>query len=124
MSKATSPKRSNIRLEVMQEVNCKTLSDNKEFSVAVMDIAVGGISLRSDTALTAGETLRLTLPPLGSVPALTVDCEIRWNKWLEERSAYQIGCVFKFGYKIDEDRIAQYVNLIHSNRIKKRSGCG
>jgi len=103
----------------MHEVTGKVLNDGREFNGAIMDIAVGGLSLRSDSSLTVGDTLRLMLPALGDIPALTVDCTIRWNKWLEDRSTYQVGCGFKFDYKIDEDRIARYVNQLHTNRVTR-----
>lgn len=115
-----SPKRGNIRLEVMQEVTGKILGDDSiVFHGAVMDIAAGGLSLRSDSPLVVGEILRLTLPELGDIPAVTVDCEIRWNTWLDDQLVYQVGCIFKFAYKIDEERVARYVKQLQANRFIK-----
>lgn len=105
-------------MEVMQEVSGKIVGDDSViFQGAVMDIAAGGLSLRSGSPLVIGEILRLTLPELGDLPALTVDCEIRWNTWLDDQLVYQVGCIFKFAYKIDEERIAKYVKQLQSNKF-------
>jgi Tfp pilus assembly protein PilZ len=121
MSESTAPRRGSIRLEVMQNVTGRNLNNGEDFSCAVMDLAVGGLSFRTESSLAVGDTLCLTLPALDDIPALTVECAVRWSRWIDGKSAHHVGCGFNFNYKIDEDRIARYVNMIHTNKLRGKN---
>ncbi|MCL1819723.1 MAG: PilZ domain-containing protein [Oscillospiraceae bacterium] len=109
-------KRKNIRLEVFQEITGTVLETAEEVTCAVTDVAAGGLSLRLDHMLETGTVLRLTLPALEDISALTLECEVKWCRWINE--AFNAGCAFNFKYQIDEDRVARYANRIHSNRLQ------